>query len=103
MKIIELHYSTYKSIKLAIKPTKSLKHQNAEVIHLIVSLTTMTCRIKTLHITIRNLLAQEHLPEKLNNEQDYKRIQREQITNHFKLNSINYDKNIRHFCYNKHL
>lgn len=65
MKLTEIPPSLYKSIKLALKPIKSFNEDNKERIPVIVSLTTIPSRIKTLHITIRSLLNQTVLPEKI--------------------------------------
>ena len=65
MKLTELPKSLYNSIKLAYKPLKSFNEDTKERIPVIVSLTTIPSRIKTLHITIRSLLNQDVLPEKI--------------------------------------
>lgn len=65
MKLTEIPNSLYNSIKLAYKPINSFNESTKERIPVIVSLTTIPSRIKTLHITIRSLLNQEVLPEKI--------------------------------------
>jgi len=65
MKLTELPKSLYNSIKLAYKPLKSFNEDTKERIPVIVSLTTIPSRIKTLHITIRSILNQDVLPEKI--------------------------------------
>ncbi|GAA4231662.1 hypothetical protein GCM10022291_04620 [Postechiella marina] len=65
MKLTEIPNSLYNSIKLATKPIKSFNESSKKRIPVIVSLTTIPTRIKTLHITIRSLLNQEVLPEKI--------------------------------------
>ncbi|TWO32685.1 glycosyltransferase family 2 protein [Seonamhaeicola sediminis] len=65
MKLSELPTSLYHSIKLALKPIKAFNEATKERIPVVVSLTTIPSRIKTLHITIRSLLNQEVLPEKI--------------------------------------
>jgi len=64
MKLTELPYSIFHSLRLLVKPVNKLENIKAEQIPVIVSLTTIPSRIKTLHITIRSLLTQDALPEK---------------------------------------
>ncbi len=65
MKISEFPISIYHSLKLLAIPVSAFKATKKEHIPLIVSLTTIPSRIKTLHITIRSLLNQNVLPEKI--------------------------------------
>lgn len=65
MKISEIPNSLYKSVKLVSIPVKKLHKANSKHIPIIVSLTTIPSRIQTIHITIRSLLAQNALPEKI--------------------------------------
>lgn len=65
MKLTEIPNSFYNSIILACKPIQAFNETKKERIPVIVSLTTIPSRIKTLHITIRSLLNQEVLPEKI--------------------------------------
>ncbi|MGJ5642186.1 glycosyltransferase family A protein [Formosa sp. S-31] len=65
MKLTEIPSSIFKSIKLTLKPVKAFNEGTKERIPVFVSLTTIPSRIKTLHITIRSLLNQNVLPEKI--------------------------------------
>ena len=65
MKISEVPFSLYHSFKLLSMPISGFKTAKKERIPVIVSLTTIPSRIKTLHITIRSLRNQEVLPEKI--------------------------------------
>lgn len=65
MKISEIPISLYHSLKLIVKPISSFKKKQKEKIPVIISLTTIPSRIRTLHITIRSLLNQDVLPEKI--------------------------------------
>ncbi|GAA4976629.1 glycosyltransferase [Algibacter aquimarinus] len=65
MKLSEIPISLYNSVKLHLTPVKKLKTSNKQRLPVIVSLTSIPSRIKTLHITIRSLLSQDILPEKI--------------------------------------
>jgi hypothetical protein len=65
LKLSEIPSSLYQSITLANKPIKAFNESNKKRVPVIVSLTTIPSRIRTLHITIRSLLNQEVLPEKI--------------------------------------
>lgn len=65
MKLSEIPNSLYNSIKLIYKPLKAFNQSTKERIPVIVSLTTIPSRVRTLHITIRSLLNQDVLPEKI--------------------------------------
>ena len=65
MKIKELPKSIKRSISLSKLSLEELENKNKRQIPIIISLTTIPSRIKTLHITIRSLLNQDILPEKI--------------------------------------
>lgn len=65
MKLKELPKSIKKSISLSLLSLEELEDQDKKRIPVIVSLTTIPSRVKTLHITIRSLLNQDTLPEKI--------------------------------------
>ncbi|TYA65966.1 glycosyltransferase [Seonamhaeicola marinus] len=65
MKLKEIPPSLYHSLRLSLKSKKAFNEDTKQRIPVIVSLTTIPSRIKALHITIRSLLNQEVLPEKI--------------------------------------
>lgn len=65
MKISELPNSLYHSLKLITKRVDKLESLKVKTIPVVVSLTTIPSRIKTVHITIRSLLIQDVLPQKI--------------------------------------
>ncbi len=66
MKVIkELPISIGMSLRLLSIPAKRLKARRAKEIPVIISLTAIPSRLKTLHLVIRNLMTQEVLPEKI--------------------------------------
>ncbi len=66
MKVIkELPLSILWSLKLMSIPAGKLRTQRKEVVPVIVSLTSIPSRLKTLHLVIRCLMVQEAAPEKI--------------------------------------
>ncbi len=65
MKLSEISPSIYHSLRLLMASTDKLEKQSDTKIPLIVSLTTIPSRVKTVCITIRSLLEQEAKPEKI--------------------------------------
>ncbi len=65
MKLKELPKSIKSSVVLSLKSKEELESIDKKRIPVIVSLTTIPSRIRTLHITIRSLLNQDTLPEKI--------------------------------------
>ncbi|MGI9547568.1 MAG: glycosyl transferase [Flavobacteriaceae bacterium] len=73
MKVIkELPLSIYQSIRLASIPRSKLIRMKREELPVIISLTSIPSRFRTLHLVIRSLFTQTHHPKKivlwLNNE-----------------------------------
>ncbi len=66
MKVIkELPFSILHSIKLRLTSINKTKIQNKKKLPLIVSLTTIEPRLKTLDLVIKSILTQDDLPEKI--------------------------------------
>ena len=65
MKVSEIPISLYSSVKLLLTPVKKIQNSQIKQIPVIVSLTTIPSRLRTVNITIRSLLAQNVLPEKI--------------------------------------
>jgi len=66
MKVIkELPFSVLHSLKLMILPIKGYKNHKKKRLPVIVSLTSIEPRLKTLHIVIKSLLYQNDLPKKI--------------------------------------
>ncbi len=61
----ELGPSLFHSLRLLFVPTSRLLTFKSEPLPVIVSLTSIPSRIKTLHIVIRSLLRQDHTPKKI--------------------------------------
>ena len=65
MKLSEISPSIYHSLRLLVASPQKLEKRSNTKIPLIVSLTTIPSRVKTVCITIRSLLEQEARPEKI--------------------------------------
>ncbi len=61
----ELPLSIGMSLRLLSIPSKRLKDLRREEVPVIISLTSIPSRLRTLHLVIRNLMTQEVLPEKI--------------------------------------
>ncbi|OUS21647.1 glycosyl transferase [Nonlabens dokdonensis] len=65
MKLAEIPKSLSASVKMLLVPHSKLGNAYTKKIPVIVSLTSIPTRLRTLHITIRSMLQQEYLPEKI--------------------------------------
>lgn len=66
MKLVkELPFSIYHSLRLAAKRSSKLRKARGKQLPVIVSLTSIPSRIGSLHLVIRSLLTQSHLPKKI--------------------------------------
>lgn len=65
MKLSEMPGSIYHSAKMLLIPRNRLGKNHVKKIPVIVSLTSIPTRLKTLSITIRSMMQQEYLPEKI--------------------------------------
>lgn len=66
MKVVkELPLYLLNSIKLSAIPKSRLGRPSKETLPVIVSLTSIESRLKSLHLVIRSLLTQSHLPQKI--------------------------------------
>ncbi len=65
MKLKEIPVSIYQSLRLKCIPIKKLHKSKKEALPVIVSLTTIPSRLRTLNITIRSILDQSRKPEKI--------------------------------------
>ncbi len=65
MKLKEIPSSIYHSLRLSSLPATKLKVGDSKPIPVIVSLTSIPSRLKTLHLVIRSLLDQEVMPQKI--------------------------------------
>ncbi|MGJ8685394.1 MAG: glycosyl transferase [Nonlabens sp.] len=65
MKLSEIPGSVYHSAKMLLIPVKKLGKNPVKRIPVVVSLTSIPTRLKTLAITIRSMMQQEYLPEKI--------------------------------------
>ncbi|NER15955.1 glycosyltransferase family A protein [Spongiivirga citrea] len=65
MKLKEIPASIYQNLRLKFVPIRRLHRSKKEALPIIVSLTTIPSRLKTLHITIRSILDQSRKPEKV--------------------------------------
>ncbi len=65
MKLKEIPSSLYNSFILLSEPTKRLKKRKKETIPVIVSLTSIPSRLRTLEIVIRSILNQDRSPKKI--------------------------------------
>ncbi|TLP80382.1 hypothetical protein [Maribacter sp. ACAM166] len=65
MKLKEIPLSIYNSVKLSLLSNKSLHAKSKEIIPVIVSLTSIPARLKTLHLTIKSILDQDVKPKKI--------------------------------------
>ena len=61
----ELPPSIYNTIRLASIPSSKLQNLKREQLPVIVSLTSIPSRLRTLHIVIRSLITQTHHPKKI--------------------------------------
>lgn len=61
----ELPPSIYHSLRLALLPRKKLLNLGREQLPVVVSLTSIPSRFKTLHLVIRSLFTQTHHPKKI--------------------------------------
>ncbi|MFP2995906.1 glycosyltransferase family A protein [Spongiivirga sp. MCCC 1A20706] len=65
MKLKEIPTSIYHTLRLKSLRTKSLHESKDKSLPIIISLTTIPSRLKTLHITVRSILDQSKKPEKV--------------------------------------
>ena len=65
MKLKEIPSSIYHSLRLHCISVDKLKTGNSEIVPVIVSLTSIPSRLKTLHLVIRSLLDQNVTPKKI--------------------------------------
>lgn len=65
MKLSEIPKSISTSLKMVLIPRSRLATNPEKRIPVIVSLTSIPTRLRTLHITIRSMMQQEYLPEKI--------------------------------------
>lgn len=65
MKLKEIPLSIYNSIRLSALSTKTLHRNSKEIVPVIISLTSIPERLKTLHLTIRSILDQDVKPKKI--------------------------------------
>lgn len=66
MKVVkELPLSILWTFRLSVIPARNLKKQQKEVVPVVVSLTSIPSRLKTLHLVIRSLLNQDVSPKKI--------------------------------------
>lgn len=65
MKLKEFPESFFRSLTLSLKSSNTLKSKNGNEIPVIVSLTSIPSRLKTLHLTIKSVLTQNSRPEKI--------------------------------------
>lgn len=65
MKLKEIPLSIYHTLQLKLISTDSLHENKNELLPVVVSLTTIPTRLKTLHITIRSILNQSKKPKKI--------------------------------------
>lgn len=65
MKLKEWPASLYQEFKLRLTPVSKFINPKAEVLPVIVSLTTIESRLSIIHITLKSILAQTHVPEKI--------------------------------------
>ncbi len=65
MKLSEIPKSLSASIKMVLIPKSKLGNKYQKKIPVIVSLTSIPTRLRTLHITIRSMMQQDYLPEKI--------------------------------------
>ncbi|MHB0754991.1 glycosyltransferase [Polaribacter sp. M15] len=65
MKLKELPFSIYHTLRLFVISKKTIEKDYNNIIPVIVSLTSIPSRLKTLHITVKSILLQESKPEKI--------------------------------------
>jgi predicted DNA-binding protein (MmcQ/YjbR family) len=65
MKLSEIPKSIATSLKMLLTPSSKLGKNSVKKIPVVVSLTSIPTRLRTLHITIRSMLQQEYQPEKI--------------------------------------
>ncbi len=65
MKLKELPLSIYTTVKLKLRSAEKLKKVQGNELPIVVSLTSIALRLKTLHITIRSILSLPQRPEKI--------------------------------------
>ncbi|MEX0274488.1 MAG: glycosyltransferase family A protein [Flavobacteriaceae bacterium] len=65
MKAKEIPTSIYHTVRLLAIPSKKLANQQRQSLPIIISLTSIPSRLRTLHIVIRSLLTQKELPKRI--------------------------------------
>ena len=65
MKLKELPVSLFKTLKLISIPAKQIKNPSGKVLPVIVSLTSIPSRLHIIHITLRSILSQKEVPQKI--------------------------------------